>query len=123
MDMMKLKMIRKIWLTSRKEYKIEDALGTFAFSYSLNPFDIKLQEDFLKHYWIKKQNIEKLDQEKRNYIDKFTKEVLEQFHKLGLIKENGLIGIVLQTRMVADIFYSEYKLNLSNIRINNIGLL
>lgn len=116
----------KIWLTTRltKSYEVENALGIF--SYFLNPFDKEQQKEFLKQFWISKL-IKNSDQEKENRIDDFTEKLLGHFRESGLMKEDDLVGIVLQARMVAEIFQDECKkylkfekFNPSEFRINNM---
>ncbi|MDR1139077.1 MAG: NACHT domain-containing protein [Rickettsiales bacterium] len=117
----------KVWLTTRlnKQYEVENALGIF--SYFLNPLDKEQQKEFLKQFWISKLNVKNSDQEKENRIDDFTEKLLGHFRGLGLMKEGDLVGIVLQARMVAEIFQDECrkylkseKFNPSEFRINNI---
>ncbi|XP_055528490.1 uncharacterized protein LOC129720780 [Wyeomyia smithii] len=114
----------KVWITTRSyaQRGIEDALGTF--SYSLNAFEGREQKDFLSKFWISRLN-SKVGTEK---IDEFSKDLLQQFHKLNLMKKQGLIGVVLQARMVAEMFQdacrkhleSEEKLELYDLGISSI---
>jgi|GEM_PF-2848768 len=117
----------KVWLTTRlnKQCEVENALGIF--SYFLNPFDKEQQKEFLKQFWIRKLKIKDSDQERKSKIDGFTEKLLGYFHKLDLMKEGDLVGIVLQARMVAEIFqggsrkYLESEVfNPSKFGINNI---
>ncbi|MBD0391664.1 NACHT domain-containing protein, partial [Wolbachia endosymbiont of Pentalonia nigronervosa] len=116
----------KVLITTRsyERSKLEDALGIFA--YSLNPFDKTEQKEFLKKFWIKKLNVKELNQNEG--VVSFTGQLLNYFHGLNLMKEEGLVGIVLQARMVAEIFQDECEeyfkhkeFNPSNFRISNIS--
>ncbi|MGL9731588.1 MAG: hypothetical protein ACR5KX_02040 [Wolbachia sp.] len=108
-----------------KQYEVKNALGIF--SYFFNPLDKEQQKEFLKQFWISKLNVKNSDQEKENRIDDFTEKLLGHFRGLGLMKEGDLVGIVLQARMVAEIFQDECrkylkseKFNPYEFRINNI---
>lgn len=116
----------KVLITTRSyaRSELEDALGIFA--YSLNPFNEKQQKEFLEKFWIERLNVKESTQEKK--IDKFTNQLLSHFHGLNLMKKGSLVGIVLQARMVAEIFQNECKgylerekFNFSNFRITNIS--
>ncbi len=116
----------KVLITTRSyaRSELEDALGIFA--YSLNPFCEEEQKEFLKSFWIERLNVKEATQE--NKIDAFTKQLLNYFHELNLMKKENLVGIVLQARMVAEIFQDKCKeyleheqFNSYDFRISNIS--
>ncbi|WP_264706714.1 NACHT domain-containing protein [Wolbachia endosymbiont (group B) of Archips podanus] len=107
----------KVLITTRSyaRSELEDALGIFA--YSLNPFDEEKQKEFLKKFWIERLNVKESTQEEK--IDEFTTQLLKYFHELNLMKKEGLVGIVLQARMVAEIFQDECKEYLKHEQFNS----
>ena len=103
--------------------ELEDALGMFA--YTLNRFNEEQHNEFLAKFWIDRLNVKESTQKQK--IDKFTEELLSHFYELNLMKDGGLVGIVLQARMVAEIFQNgcegylkHQQLSFSKFRITNI---
>jgi len=98
----------KVLITTRssERSKLEDALEIFA--YCLDAFDEKQQEKFLNEFWIKRLNVEESNPQK-NKIYEFTKQLLNHFHDLNLMKKEGLVGVALQARMVAEFFQDKCK--------------
>ncbi len=107
----------KVLITTRSHVRseLEDALGIFA-------FDKKQQKEFLKNFWIERLNVKEPTQEKK--IDEFTKQLLNYFHKLNLMKKEGLVRVALQARMVAEIFQDKCKEYLKHEQFNshNFGI-
>jgi ankyrin repeat protein len=113
--------IKKILITTRNHLKkeLENNFRTFAFD--LNNFSDQDQKEFLYKYWrssnLKQQKGERASSAKlrQSAEDLITK--IKSFLSKNI---NQLIGIPLQTKMLADIFIDKEK-DFSNIEITNIA--
>jgi hypothetical protein len=106
--------IKKILITTRNHLKeeLEDHFQTFAFN--LNNFNDDDQQNFLYKYW---RNVNKKNQ-KRAPSAQLKQSAEELSLKIKSIKLNKLIGIPLQTKMLADIYCDR---DFSTIKIANIA--
>jgi ankyrin repeat protein len=118
--------LKKIFLTTRNHLRaeLEDYFKTISFN--LNMFEKKDQIEFLYNYW---RGGFELNEDKR--IKKFAEDLIVKM-KISLTAEiSELIGIPLQTKMLADIYFGQLKSQLnsgenennlnSKIEINNIA--
>lgn len=76
-------------------------------SYHIKPFDGKDQKDFLVQYWTKTLSSEKTERTKR--LQTHAQKLLEIFSKPTNAKEHPSINILLQTRMIAEIFQKKSR--------------
>ena len=103
-----------ILITTRNSFKkdLEDAFQTISFN--LNNFETEDQLNFLVKYWHKQD--ESLDETK---LKRSAEELIAKIKSSLTENISQLIGIPLQTKMMADIFLN--KLNLANIEFNSIA--
>jgi len=92
----------KIWISSRLSYRqnLEDILGKFAFT--LQPFTMENQMQFLEQYW--RENIGISNQEN---LQRFAKKLLSLCSKNFSVKDGEFTGIPLQTMMLGEAFVNE----------------
>jgi hypothetical protein len=109
--------LKKILITTRNHLKqdLEDHFKTFSFN--LNNFNYEDQIEFLYKYWLSsnKNHQESVDKLMQSAVDLINK--IKYLHSENL---NRLIGIPLQTKMLADIFIDKEK-DFSKIEISNIA--
>jgi ankyrin repeat protein len=118
------KRIKKILITTRNQLReeLEDHLRTFSFN--LNNFDEEDQKDFLHKYW---GNSNSQDKETRatsaNKFMQSAEVLIERIKSISSQSLNKLIGIPLQTRMLADIYFEKAKdeEEFSNLVLTNIA--
>jgi ankyrin repeat protein len=112
--------IQKIVITTRNHLReeLEDHFKTFSFS--LNNFDDDDQKNFLYKYWRSLNSCQEMSDKK---LMKSAASLLRQL-KISLTKNIcELIGIPLQTKILADIYSEQIKnneLKVSNVNLNNI---
>ena len=102
--------LKRILITTRNHLKTELEDHTNTISYNLNNFDTKDQVKFLVNYC--KQTKHTIDETKAEELITRMKSSLTD----NIVQ---LIGIPLQTKMIADIYLN--KRNLDDIKINNIA--
>jgi hypothetical protein len=108
--------LKKILITTRNHLKeeLEDFFGTISFS--LSTFNEEDQKKFLVKYWCQKRNLTEMQSTQK------TEELIRNLKNTELFNETirNLIGIPLQTRMIADIFMDELN-NSMELKINNLS--
>jgi hypothetical protein len=105
--LIKDKRIKRILITTRNQLReeLEDRFRTFSFN--LNNFDEEDQKNFLHKYW---RNLNLQHKESRAYsADKFMQSAEDLIERMQSINLNELIGIPLQTKMLADIYFEKVK--------------
>ena len=113
-DSLKNLNLNKIIITSREHEKtdLEDRFQTF--SYKMKKFDQENQINFLKNYWKHFWN----ENNKQNEFDdlklaSIARKIIENFNKMPFTnKIDELIGIPLQTKMIAEIYQNDLKRDL-----------
>jgi len=112
--------LKKILITTRNQLReeLEDHYNTFSFN--LNNFDEEDQKNFLVKYW---RTLNKLNQVRPTSINKLAEEIVKRIKSISLENLNQLIGIPLQTKMLADIYFEKVKNkeDFSNLILNNIS--
>jgi hypothetical protein len=108
--------IKKCLITARNHLReeLEDHFKTFSFN--LNNFDDEDQKNFLVKYW---RNLDEntLDEKKlRNAADNLISQIESSLTK----NLNELIGIPLQTKMLADIYFE--KINLQTVDLPKLDI-
>jgi hypothetical protein len=103
------KRIKKILITTRYQLReeLEDHFGTFSFD--LNNFDDEDQKNFLYKYW---RNLNLKNQVRPTSANKFMQSAEDLINRIKSISSqslNELIGIPLQTKMLADIYFEKVK--------------
>jgi ankyrin repeat protein len=117
------KRIKKIVITTRNQLReeLEDHFRTFSFN--LNNFDDQDQKNFLGKYW-RNLNLQNKETRATSAVLKQSAEVLiERIKLISSQSLNELIGIPLQTRMLADIYFekAKNKQEFSQIILTNIA--
>jgi ankyrin repeat protein len=107
--LIKDKRIKKILITTRNQLReqLEDHFGTFSFN--LNNFDEEDQKNFLHKYW---RNLNLKNQARPTSASKFmqsAEDLIERIKSISSQSLNELIGIPLQTKMLADIYFEKVK--------------
>jgi ankyrin repeat protein len=107
--LIKDKRIKRILITTRNQLReeLEDHFGTFSFN--LNNFDDKDQKNFLHKYW---RNLNLKNQARPTSASKFmqsAEDLIERIKSISSQSLNELIGIPLQTKMLADIYFEKVK--------------
>jgi hypothetical protein len=103
--LIKDKRIKRILITTRNQLReeLEDHFGTFSFN--LNNFDDNDQKSFLHKYW-RNLNLQNKETRATSAVLKQSAEVLiERIKSISSQSLNELIGIPLQTKMLADIYF------------------
>ena len=103
------KRIKRILITTRNQLReeLEDHFGTFSFN--LNNFDEEDQKNFLHKYW---RNLNLKNQVRPTSANKFlqsAEDLIERIKSISSQSLNELIGIPLQTKMLADIYFEKVK--------------
>jgi hypothetical protein len=103
------KRIKRILITTRNQLReeLEDHFRTFSFN--LNNFDDKDQKNFLHKYW---RNLNLKNQARPTSASKFmqsAEDLIERIKSISSQSLNELIGIPLQTKMLADIYFEKVK--------------
>jgi ankyrin repeat protein len=103
------KRIKRILITTRNQLReeLEDLFRTFSFN--LNNFDDKDQKNFLHKYW---RNLNLKNQARPTSASKFmqsAEDLIERIKSISSQSLNELIGIPLQTKMLADIYFEKVK--------------
>jgi hypothetical protein len=110
--------LKKIVITTRNNLK-EDLENYFeTISFDLNNFNREDQISFLVKYWRKlHKNLNE------SFLNKSAEEIITKIESSLSLNISQLIGIPLQTKMIADIFSTKLsqESDLSNIKINNIA--
>jgi hypothetical protein len=107
--LIKDKRIKKILITTRNQLReeLEDNFRTFSFN--LNNFDDEDQKNFLYKYW---GNLNLKNQARPTSASKFmqsAEDLIERIKSISSQSLNELIGIPLQTKMLADIYFEKVK--------------
>jgi ankyrin repeat protein len=104
--LIKDKRIKRILITTRNQLReeLEDHFRTFSFN--LNNFDDKDQKNFLHKYW---GNLNLKNQARPTSASKFMQSAEDLIERIKSINLNELIGIPLQTKMLADIYFEKVK--------------
>jgi hypothetical protein len=97
---------KKILITTRNHLKeeLEDHFSTFSFD--LNNFDEEDQKNFLVKYW---RSLNNTNQENEKKLMQSAAELIERIKSISTSNLNQLIGIPLQTKMLADIYFERVK--------------
>jgi ankyrin repeat protein len=121
--LIKDKRIKRILITTRNQLReeLEDHFRTFSFN--LNNFDDKDQKNFLHKYW---RNLNLKNQARPTSASKFmqsAEDLIERIKSISSQSLNELIGIPLQTKMLADIYFDKFKneKEFSKIILTNIA--
>jgi ankyrin repeat protein len=121
--LIKDKRIKRILITTRNQLReeLEDHFRTFSFN--LNNFDDKDQKNFLYKYW---RNLNLKNQARPTSASKFmqsAEDLIERIKSISSQSLNELIGIPLQTKMLADIYFDKVKdeKEFSQIILTNIA--
>jgi ankyrin repeat protein len=106
---------KKILITTRNHLReeLEDHFRTFSFN--LNNFNDEDQKNFLIKYWRNLSSNKEMNDEK---LKQSATILIKETKSLSSQNLNELIGIPLQTKMLADIFFGR---DLSSIKITNIA--
>jgi ankyrin repeat protein len=117
------KRIKKILITTRNQLReeLEDHFGTFSFN--LNNFNDEDQKNFLVKYW---RNLSLQNKETRAtsaVLRQSAEDLIKKIKAISSQSLNELIGIPLQTRMLADIYLEKVKdeEEFSNLVLTNIA--
>jgi ankyrin repeat protein len=104
--LIKDKRIKRILITTRNQLReeLEDLFRTFSFN--LNNFDDKDQKNFLHKYW---RNLNLKNQARPTSASKFMQSAEDLIKRIKSINLIELIGIPLQTKMLADIYFEKVK--------------
>jgi len=96
--------------------KLEDHFGTFSFN--LNNFESEDQKNFLAKYWRSLNH-----QESANKLMQSAEDLIGRIKSISSQNLNQLIGIPLQTKMLADVYYGKVKNreDFSNLFLTNIA--
>jgi ankyrin repeat protein len=115
--------IKKILLTTRNQLReeLEDHFRTFSFN--LNNFDDEDQKNFLHKYW---RNLNLQHKETRAtsaVLKQSAEDLITRIKAISSQSLNELIGIPLQTKMLADIYFEKVKdeKEFSQIILTNIA--
>jgi ankyrin repeat protein len=98
--------LKKILITTRNHLReeLEDHFNTFSFN--LNNFDEEDQKTFLVKYW---HNLNKTNQKNETKLMQSAEDLIKKIKSISSENLNQLIGIPLQTKMLADIFHERVK--------------
>jgi ankyrin repeat protein len=111
--------LKKILITTRNHLReeLEDHFNTFSFD--LNNFNEEDQKNFLVKYW----NNLNTNQENEKKLMQSAEELIERFKSISSENLNQLIGIPLQTKILADIYFErvENQEDFSNLILSNIA--
>jgi ankyrin repeat protein len=111
--------IKKILITTRNHLKedLEDHFRTF--SYNLNNFSDEDQKSFLFKYW-RNSNFKRHERATSAKLKQSADDLITKIKSILSANINQLIGIPLQTKMMADIFIDREK-DFSKIEITNFA--
>jgi hypothetical protein len=115
--------LKKILITTRNHLReeLEDHFSTFSFS--LNNFDDEDQKNFLYKYWRnenfkKKLNLQHKERATTAQLKQSAQYLITKIKSSQIENITALIGIPLQTKMLADIYFDREK-DFSTIEITN----
>lgn len=112
LKMIKSSKVKQIWITMRPHLRenFEENVGTAA--WELTPFTKENQIVFLTKYWSNRFKKFELSDDMELKLAHFAEELIKQL--LASIEDNSFkfVGVPLQARMIADIFFEEVKRNL-----------
>jgi ankyrin repeat protein len=112
--------LKKILITTRNHLReeLEDHFNTFSFN--LNNFDDEDQKNFLVKYW---RSLNLKNQKNETKLMQSAEDLIERIKSISSQNLNQLIGIPLQTKMLADIFHErvENQEDFSNLILSNIA--
>jgi ankyrin repeat protein len=117
--------LKKILITTRNHLReeLEDHFNTFSFD--LNNFDDGDQKNFLVKYW-RSYNLKRQERPtSANKLMQTAEDLIERIKSISSENLNQLIGIPLQTKMLADICFERVKNkeDFSNLILTNIAVL
>jgi ankyrin repeat protein len=114
--------LKKILITTRNHLReeLEDHFSTFSFN--LNNFDSEDRKNFLVKYW-RSLNLKRQERPtSANKLMQLAEDLIERFKSIPFKNLNQVIGIPLQTKMLADIYFEKVKnKDFSNLILNNIA--
>jgi hypothetical protein len=101
--------LKKILITTRNQLReeLEDHYNTFSFN--LNNFDEEDQKNFLVKYWSNLNLQHKETRETSAVLMQSAEDLIERIKSISSQSLNELIGIPLQTKMLADIYFERVK--------------
>jgi truncated hemoglobin YjbI len=112
--------LKKILITTRNHLReeLEDHFNTFSFN--LNNFDSEDQKNFLAKYW---GSLNLKNQENESKLMQSAQDFIERINSVPFKNLNQLIGIPLQTKILADIYFERVKNkeDFSNLILTNIA--
>jgi ankyrin repeat protein len=121
-ELNKDKRIKKILITTRNHLReeLEDHFKIIA--YNLSNFDEYDQKNFLYNYW---HNLNKKNQKRASsaQLKQSAEDLIKRIKSISSLSLNQLIGIPLQTKMLADIYFEKVKdeKEFSQIILTNIA--
>jgi ankyrin repeat protein len=112
--------LKKILITTRNHLReeLEDHFNTFSFN--LDNFDSEDQKNFLAKYW---GSLNLKNQENESKLMQSAQDLIERINSVPFKNLNQLIGIPLQTKILADIYFERVKNkeDFSNLILTNIA--
>jgi ankyrin repeat protein len=115
--------LKKILITTRNHLReeLEDHFNTFSFN--LNNFDDEDQKNFLVKYWDYLNLKHKEDRATSAVIKQSAEDLIKRIKSISSQNLNQLIGIPLQTKILADIYFERVKKreDFSNLILTNIA--
>jgi hypothetical protein len=114
--------VKKILITTRNHLRVELEDHFKTFSFSLNNFNQEDQKSFLYKYWrsLKWKHHERATSAK---LKQSAQDLITQINSIISANINKLIGIPLQTKMLADIYVGKKEEDLSRIELANVAVL
>jgi ankyrin repeat protein len=115
--------IKKIVITTRNQLREEMENHFKTFSFNLNNFDDEDQKNFLHKYW---RNLNLQHKETRAtsaVLKQSAEDLITRIKSISSQDPNDLIGIPLQTKMLADIYFGKvkHKEEFSKLILTNIA--
>jgi hypothetical protein len=122
-ELNKNKKIKKILITTRNHLRqeLEDHFKTFAFN--LNNFNEEDQKNFLYKYW-RSLNLKLHERATSAKLKQSAEDLITKIKSILSKNTNDLIGIPLQTKMLADIYFVQIRnkqVSTANIKISNLA--
>jgi ankyrin repeat protein len=118
--LMRDRRLKKILITTRGHLRdeLEDHFSTFSFN--LNNFGSEDQKNFLVKYW---RSLNNTNQENETELMQSAEDLIERIKSISSQNLNQLIGIPLQTQMLANIYFEKVKNreDFSNLILTNIA--
>jgi ankyrin repeat protein len=106
--------VEQLWVTTRPHLRNELEAKLQQLSYTLQPFSVENQIEFLTKFWSLKDWFTKMDnnekEENKKKLETYAKELIKKLVQSISDKEREFTGIPLQTRMLAEAFEREVKI-------------